>query len=87
MPELAGSKLELEAMLTEPVVEPAVVEKGCLRSGTGSFDLGRVDGDRIVTGGLQPGDKVIVDGLLNATPGQAVSPVDETQSFVASSAN
>ena len=37
---------------------------------------------------LQPGDKVIVDGLLNATPGQMVSAVDETQSFVvASSAN
>jgi len=47
-----------------------------------------VGSDWIVTGGLQPGDKVIVDGLLNATPGQAVSPVDETQSFVvASSAN
>jgi membrane fusion protein (multidrug efflux system) len=46
-----------------------------------------VGDDWIVTGGLQPGDKVIVDGLLNATPGQAVSPVDETQSFVASSAN
>jgi membrane fusion protein (multidrug efflux system) len=43
--------------------------------------------DWIVTGGLQPGDRVIVDGLLNATPGQAVSPVDETQSFVVSSAN
>ena len=43
--------------------------------------------DWIVTGGLQPGDKVIVDGLLNATTGQTVSPVDETQSFVASSAN
>jgi membrane fusion protein, multidrug efflux system len=46
-----------------------------------------VGDDWIVTGGLQPGDKVIVDGLLNATPGQAVSPVDETQSFVASSTN
>jgi membrane fusion protein, multidrug efflux system len=46
-----------------------------------------VGSDWIVTGGLQPGDKVIVDGQLNATPGQAVSPVDETQSFVASSAN
>ncbi len=46
-----------------------------------------VGSDWIVTGGLQPGDKVIVDGLLNATPGQAVSPVDETPSFVASSAN
>ena len=46
-----------------------------------------VGDDWIVTGGLQPGDKVIVDGLLNATPGQTVSPVDETQSFVASSAN
>jgi membrane fusion protein (multidrug efflux system) len=48
---------------------------------------GNVGSDWIVTGGLQPGDKVIVDGLLNAIPGQAVSPVDETRSFVASSAN
>jgi membrane fusion protein, multidrug efflux system len=46
-----------------------------------------VGSDWIVTGGLQPGDKVIVDGQLNAAPGQTVSPVDETQSFVASSAN
>jgi membrane fusion protein (multidrug efflux system) len=46
-----------------------------------------VGDDWIVTGGLRPGDKVIVDGLLNATPGQTVSPVDETQSVVASSAN
>jgi membrane fusion protein, multidrug efflux system len=48
---------------------------------------GNVGSDWIVTGGLQPGDKVIVDGLLNAIPGQAVSPVDETHSFVVSSAN
>jgi membrane fusion protein, multidrug efflux system len=46
-----------------------------------------VGDDWIVTGGLRPGDRVIVDGLLNATPGQAVSPVDESQSLVASSAN
>ena len=32
--------------------EPAVVEKGCLRSGTGNFDLFCVDRDRIVIGGL-----------------------------------
>ena len=48
---------------------------------------GNVGSDWIVTGGLQPGDRVIVDGLLNATPGQAVSPVDETQSFAVASAN
>jgi membrane fusion protein (multidrug efflux system) len=48
---------------------------------------GNVGSDWIITGGLQPGDKVIVDGLLNATPGQAVSSVDETRSFVVSSAN
>jgi membrane fusion protein, multidrug efflux system len=48
---------------------------------------GHVGSDWIITAGLQPGDKVIVDGLLNATPGQAVSPVDETRSFVVSSAN
>ena len=48
---------------------------------------GNVGSDWIVTGGLQPGDKVIVDGLLNAVPGQAVSPVDETQSFAVASAN
>jgi membrane fusion protein, multidrug efflux system len=48
---------------------------------------GNLGNDWIVTGGLQPGDKVIVDGLLNAVPGQAVSPVDETQSFAVSRAN
>ncbi|HVE21373.1 MAG TPA: efflux RND transporter periplasmic adaptor subunit [Acidocella sp.] len=48
---------------------------------------GNVGSDWIITGGLQPGDKVIVDGLLNAAPGQAVSSVDETRSFVVSSAN
>ncbi len=41
----------------------------------------------IVTGGLQPGERVIVDGLQSAIPGQAVSPVDETQSFAVASAN
>jgi membrane fusion protein (multidrug efflux system) len=48
---------------------------------------GNLGDDWIVTGGLRPGDRVIVDGLLNATPGQTVSPVNETQSFVVSSAN
>jgi len=48
---------------------------------------GNVGSDWIVTGGLQPGDKVIVDGLLNAAPGQTVSPIDETQSFAVASAN
>lgn len=37
--------------------------------------------DWIVTGGLTPGEKVIVDGLQKANPGQAVAPVDETASF------
>ncbi len=37
--------------------------------------------DWIVTGGLKAGDRVIVDGLQDATPGQTVSPVDETKSF------
>jgi membrane fusion protein (multidrug efflux system) len=35
----------------------------------------------IVTGGLQPGDKVIVDGLMKAFPGAPVSPLDETAAF------
>jgi membrane fusion protein (multidrug efflux system) len=38
-----------------------------------------VGNDWVVTGGLKPGDRVIVDGLLNATAGQAVTPVNETQ--------
>ncbi len=37
--------------------------------------------DWIVTGGLQAGDKVIVDGVLNATVGQAVSPKNETAQY------
>jgi membrane fusion protein (multidrug efflux system) len=46
-----------------------------------------VGDDWIVTGGLRPGDRVIVDGLMNATPGQTVSPVDESQSFAVSGVN
>ena len=46
-----------------------------------------VGDDWIVTDGLKPGDRVIVDGLLNTTPGQTVSPVDETQSFAVSGVN
>jgi membrane fusion protein (multidrug efflux system) len=35
----------------------------------------------IVTEGLKPGDKVIVDGLINVMPGKVVSPVDKTDLF------
>lgn len=42
---------------------------------------GDLDNNWIVSGGLKPGDKVIVDGLQMAIPGQIVSPVDETASF------
>ena len=42
--------------------------------------------DWVVTGGLQPGDRVIVDGLLNATPGQKVTPTDETAKFASGNA-
>jgi membrane fusion protein (multidrug efflux system) len=41
----------------------------------------------IVTSGLQPGDKVIVDGVLKAFPGKPVSPVDESASFTNSAAH
>jgi membrane fusion protein (multidrug efflux system) len=40
----------------------------------------------IVTGGLKPGDKVIVDGVQKATPGTVVSPLDETASFTVTAA-
>jgi hypothetical protein len=36
---------------------------------------------------LQPGDKVIVDGVLKAFPGKPVSPVDESASFTNSAAH
>ena len=39
--------------------------------------------DWIVTGGLKAGDKVIVDGLQDAIPGQPATPVDESKSFTA----
>lgn len=42
---------------------------------------GNVGSDWIVSGGLKPGDRVIVDGLLKARPGETVVPVDETASF------
>ena len=43
-----------------------------------SGDLGN---DWIVSGGLKPGDKLIVDGVQKAMPGSAVSPLDETATF------
>jgi membrane fusion protein (multidrug efflux system) len=42
---------------------------------------GDVQNNWIVTGGLKPGDKVIVDGVQKATPGTVVAPIDETASF------
>lgn len=36
-----------------------------------------VGADWVVTGGLKPGDRVIVDGLLNIQPGALVAPVAE----------
>jgi membrane fusion protein, multidrug efflux system len=35
----------------------------------------------VVTGGLKPGDRVAVDGLLNVVDGAAVNPVDESSKF------
>ena len=46
-----GEQTDLKVEVVPHVVEPTVVEEG-VRSGTGVFDLVRVDGDRIVTGGL-----------------------------------
>jgi membrane fusion protein (multidrug efflux system) len=44
---------------------------------------GNLGNDWIVSSGLKPGDKVIVDGLQDAAPGKTVAPVDETASFAA----
>ncbi|MGE4482088.1 efflux RND transporter periplasmic adaptor subunit [Acidocella sp.] len=43
--------------------------------------------DWLVTGGLQVGDRVIVDGSQNATPGGTVTPVDETSSSKSASSS
>ncbi|MBU6447996.1 MAG: efflux RND transporter periplasmic adaptor subunit [Rhodospirillales bacterium] len=48
---------------------------------------GNVGNDWVVTSGLQPGDRIIVDGLQNATDGATVSPVDETTKFASNSAS
>ena len=48
---------------------------------------GNVGNDWVVTGGLAPGDRVIVDGLQNATDGATVSPVDETAKFATNPAS
>jgi RND family efflux transporter MFP subunit len=43
--------------------------------------LGETDGDwRVIEGGLQPGERVIVEGLQRAVPGQKVVPVLQTAS-------
>ena len=38
-------------------------------------------GLRVINSGLKPGDRVIVDGLLLARPGQAVTTEDTTVTF------
>lgn len=43
--------------------------------------------DWVVTGGLKAGDKVIVEGLLSATPGATVSPTDETAKYAPNTAS
>ncbi len=48
---------------------------------------GNIGNDWVVTGGLQPGDKVIVDGILNAEPGKPVSPTDETAKYSTNAAS
>jgi hypothetical protein len=47
-----GEKADLKVEVVPHAVEPAVVEEGRLRSGTGDFDLVCIDGYRIVTSGL-----------------------------------
>ncbi len=42
---------------------------------------GDLNNNWIVTGGLKPGDKVIVDGVQKAIPGKPATPIDETASF------
>ncbi|CAM5776339.1 MexE family multidrug efflux RND transporter periplasmic adaptor subunit [Labrys miyagiensis] len=40
-------------------------------------EIGQLDGDmRVITSGLDPTDKVVVDGILRAVPGQKVDPQD-----------
>src|SRR5271155_2522673 len=59
-----GEQTDLEVEVVPHVVEPPVVEERRLRSGTGSFDLGGVGGDRIVTWGLRD---MLVNRLAQAT--------------------
>jgi membrane fusion protein (multidrug efflux system) len=41
-------------------------------------ELGAVQGDRwIVTGGLKPGDRIVIEGLQHARPGETVQ-IDDT---------
>jgi RND family efflux transporter MFP subunit len=40
-----------------------------------SVTIGQLDGDmRVIDGGLKPGDRVVIDGLQRAIPGQKVEP-------------
>jgi multidrug efflux pump subunit AcrA (membrane-fusion protein) len=48
-------------------VVPKIVETGDLR---GSL--------RVIRSGLQPGDRVVIDGLVRAAPGSKVAPQDGT---------
>lgn len=38
-----------------------------------------VNGERIILSGLQPGDKVIIDGLMQLRPGAKVQPMDQKE--------
>ena len=48
---------------------------------------GDIGNNWVVTGGLQPGNRIVVDGLQNATPGATVSTVDETANFASNPAS
>jgi membrane fusion protein (multidrug efflux system) len=40
--------------------------------------------DWVVTAGLQPGERVVVDGLMNVRPGDTVAPIPEDRQYAAS---
>jgi multidrug efflux system membrane fusion protein len=54
----------------DETVKPKIVTTGELRGGL-----------RVIQSGLEPGDRVVIDGLTRAIPGSKVTPKDGTIHF------
>jgi hypothetical protein len=59
---------------TDGTIKPKIVKTGDLRGGL-----------RVIQSGLEPNDRVVINGLVRAQPGAKVNPQDGTFAYDASS--